>query len=148
MAELMPYPMPRFFFRVSWGETEIAFSEVTGLVVETEVIEYRHGNNKQFHKQKQPGMQKFGNITMKRGIFKDKADFYTWWNTVKLNTIERRNIKVTLQDENDAPVVTWNITNAWPTKVQSPDLKSDANEVAIETIEIAHEGITIKFGNN
>ena len=111
-------------------------------------IEYRHGNNKQFHKQKQPGMQKFGNITMKRGIFKDKADFYTWWNTVKLNTIDRRNIKVTLQDENDAPVVTWNIMNAWPTKVQSPDLKSDANEVAIETIEIAHEGITIKFGNN
>ena len=148
MAELTPYPMPRFFFRVSWGETEIAFSEVTGLVVETEVIEYRHGNNKEHHKMKMPGMQKFGNITMKRGVFKDRADYFKWWNTVKLNTIERRNIKVTLQDENDAPVVTWNISNAWPTKVQSPDLKSDANEVAIETIEIAHEGITIKFGNN
>ena len=64
MAELTPYPMPRFFFRVSWGETEIAFSEVTGLVVETEVIEYRHGNNKEHHKMKMPGMQKFGNITL------------------------------------------------------------------------------------
>jgi phage tail-like protein len=148
MPEPTPYPMPRFFFSVTWGTTEIAFSEVTGLTVETEVIEYRHGNNPQFHKQKMPGLQKFGNITLKRGVFKDRADYFAWWNTVKLNTIERRNVIVILKDENGAPVVTWNISNAWPTKVQSPDLKSDANEVAIETIELAHEGIAIKFGTN
>jgi phage tail-like protein len=147
MAEATPYPMPRFFFRVTWGETEIAFSEVTGLTVETEVIEYRHGNNKQHHKMKMPGLQKFGNITFKRGIFKNRQDYFDWWNTVKLNTIERRNLKITLQDEDDKPVVMWSVTNAWPTKVQSPDLKSDANEVAVETIEVAHEGITIKFGS-
>jgi phage tail-like protein len=140
------YPMPRFFFRVTWEGAEIAFSEVTGLNVETDLIEYRHGNNKEFHKVKMPGMQKFSNITMKRGVFKNRNDFFDWWNTVSLNTISRRTIVVTLQDEQDKPVVTWNIKNAWPIKVTSPDLKSDASEVAVESIEVVHEGITIKHG--
>jgi phage tail-like protein len=140
------YPMPRFFFRVTWEGAEIAFSEVTGLNVETDLIEYRHGNNKEFHKVKMPGMQKFSNITMKRGVFKNRNDFFDWWNTVSLNTIVRRTIVVTLQDEQDKPVVTWNIKNAWPIKVTSPDLKSDASEVAVESIEVVHEGITIKRG--
>jgi phage tail-like protein len=140
------YPMPRFFFRVTWEGAEIAFSEVTGLNVETDLIEYRHGNNKEFHKVKMPGMQKFSNITMKRGVFKNRNDFFDWWNTVSLNTISRRTIVVTLQDEQDKPVVTWNIKNAWPIKVTSPDLKSDASEVAVESIEVVHEGITIKRG--
>jgi len=145
MADII-YPMPRFFFKVKWGETEIAFSEVTGLAVELDVLEYRHGNSPSFHKIKQPGMTKFGNITFKRGIFKGKNDFFNWWNSVKLNTIERRDITITLQDEEDKPVVVWQVSNGFPTKVQSPDLKSDANEVAIETIEVAHEGIIIKNG--
>ncbi len=141
------YPMPRFFFRVTWEGAEIAFSEVTGLNVETDLIEYRHGNNKEFHKVKMPGMQKFPNITMKRGVFKNRNDFFDWWNTVSLNTIKRMTIVVTLQDETDKPVVTWNIKNAWPIKVTSPDLKSDASEVAVESIEVVHEGITIKHGS-
>jgi phage tail-like protein len=140
------YPMPRFFFRVTWEGAEIAFSEVTGLNVETDLIEYRHGNNKEFHKVKMPGMQKFSNITMKRGVFKNRNDFFDWWNTVSLNTIKRMTIVVTLQDETDKPVVTWNIKNAWPIKVTSPDLKSDASEVAVESIEVVHEGITVKRG--
>jgi phage tail-like protein len=138
------YPMPRFFFRVTWEGAEISFSEVMGLNVETDLIEYRHGNNKEFHKVKMPGMQKFPNVTFKRGVFKNQNQFYDWWNTVSLNTIQRRTIVVTLQDETDKPVVTWNIKNAWPIKVTSPDLKSDVSEVAIETIEVVHEGITIK----
>ena len=143
MAEEILYPVPRFHFKVKWGENEMAFSEVTGLNVETDPIEYRHGNSKSFHKIKMPGMQKFGNVSFKRGTFKGKNDFYEWWNTVKLNTIERRDITITLQDENDAPVVVWKVLRAWPIKVQSPDLKSDANEVAIESIDVVHEGIEI-----
>jgi phage tail-like protein len=144
MAEPVIYPMPRFFFRVKWDNTEIAFSEVTGLSVQTEVLEYRHGNNAGYFKTKMPGMQKYDNITLKRGIFKGQGDFFAWWNSVQLNTIQRKDITITLQDENDKPVVTWKVLRAWPVKVQSPDLKSDANEVAIETIELAHEGLEIK----
>jgi phage tail-like protein len=138
------YPMPKFHFQVEWGGSKIGFTEVTGLDVETEIIEYRHGASKEYSKTKMPGMQKFPNITMKRGVFASDNEYFTWWNTVALNTIERRDVTVSLLNENHEPVVVWKIKNAWPTKVTSTDLKADGNEVAIETIELAHEGLTIQ----
>lgn len=141
------YPLAKFHFQVEWGGTKIGFTEVSGLDVETEVIEYRHGQSPEFSKTKMPGMQKFSNITMKRGTFENDNEFYKWWNTVKLNTIERRDVTIKLLNESHDPVITWNVKNAWPTKVQSTDLKADGNEVAIESIEIAHEGLTIQNGD-
>ena len=138
------YPIPKFHFQVEWGGSKIGFTEVTGLEVSTEVIEYREGSTREYHKIKMPGMQKFANITMKRGTFKGDNDYYNWWNTVALNTIERRDLIISLLNEQHEPVVVWKIKNAWPVKVQSTDLKADGNEVAIETIEIAHEGLTIQ----
>jgi len=138
------YPVSKFHFQVEWGGSKIGFTEVTGLEVSTEVIEYRDGASREYHKIKMPGMQKFGNITMKRGTFLGDNEFYAWWNTVALNTIERRNLIISLLNENHEPVVVWKVKNAWPVKVQSTDLKADGNEVAIETIEIAHEGLTIQ----
>ena len=73
------YPLPKFHFKVDWNGTEISFSEVSGLSAETEVIEYRHGNSPEYHKIKMPGMQKFGNITLKRGTFKNRNDYFDWW---------------------------------------------------------------------
>ena len=142
MAE---YPLPKFHFSVEWGGTNLSFTEVTGLNVQTEVIEYRAGASPEYHKVKMPGMQKFENITLKRGSFKGDNQFYDWWNTVQLNTIERRDLTIKLLNESHEPVVTWAVKNAWPVKVQSTDLKADGNEVAIETLEIAHEGLTVKF---
>ena len=138
------YPLPKFHFQVDWGGTKIGFSEVSGLDVETEVIEYREGSSPEYSKLKMPGMQKFSNITLKRGVFKSDNEFYEWWNTVKLNTIERRDLVIALLDEAHEPKVVWKIKNAWPVKVQSTDLKSDGNEVAIETMELAHEGLTME----
>ena len=137
------YPLPKFHFEVDWGGTRIGFTEVSGLTVETEVIEYREGANPEYHKQKMPGMQKFGNITLKRGTFNSDNEYYSWWNTVKLNTIERRDIIIKLLNEEHEPVMSWKIKNAWPSKVESTDLKADGNEVAIESIEVVHEGLTI-----
>jgi len=141
------YPLPKFHFRVEWGGAKIGFSEVSGLSVETDVVEYRDGSSPEFHKIKMPGMQKFGNITMKRGTFQGDNDFFKWWKTVALNTIERRDVTISLLNENHEPVVVWKIKNAWPSKVQSTDLKSDDNGVAIETIELAHEGLVIQNGD-
>ncbi len=138
------YPIPKFHFQVEWGGAKIGFTEVTGLEVSTEVIEYRDGASPEYHKIKMPGMQKFSNITMKRGTFKGDNEYYNWWNTVALNTIERRDVVISLLNENHEPVVVWKVKNAWPVKVQSTDLKADGNEVAIETIELAHEGLTIQ----
>lgn len=138
------YPLPKFHFQVEWGASTVAFTEVTGLEMETEVIEYRDGVNPEYSKQRMPGMQKYSNITMKRAVFAGNNEFYDWWNTVKLNKIERRDLTISLLNEEHDPVMVWKVKNAWPTKIQSTDLKADGNEVAIETIEVAHEGVAIQ----
>lgn len=138
------YPMVKFHFLVEWGGTKIGFTEVSGLDVETEVVEYRHGASPEYFKTKMPGMQKYSNITLKRGTFASDNEYFDWWNTVKLNTIERRDITISLLNEEHSPVVVWKVKNAWPTKIQSTDLKAEGNEVAIETMELAHEGLMVQ----
>lgn len=138
------YPLVKFHFQVDWGGTKIGFTEVSGLDVETEVVEYREGSSPEYSKIKMPGMQKFSNITLKRGTFKSDNEYFKWWNTVKLNTIERRDVTISLLNESHEPVVTWKVKSAWPTKIQSTDLKADGNEIAIESMELAHEGLTIQ----
>jgi len=143
MAE---YPLPVFHFQVEWGGTRIGFTEVTGLEVTTDKIEYRDGASKEYHKVKMPGMQTFGDLTLKRGIFAADNEFYEWWNTVALNTIERRDITISLLNESHDPVVVWKVKNAWPTKVTSATLNASGNETAIETLVLAHEGLTMENG--
>lgn len=138
------YPLVKFHFQVEWGGTKIGFTEVSGLDVESEVVEYREGSSPEYSKIKMPGMQKYSNITLKRGTFKSDNEYFKWWNTVKLNTIERRDVTISLLNEEHQPVITWKIKNAWPSKIQSTDLKADGNEVAIESMELVHEGLTIQ----
>ena len=93
------YPLPKFHFQVEWGGARIGFTEVSGLDVETEIIEYRDGSRPEYTTSKIPGMQKYGNITLKRGVFASDNEYYNWWNTVSLNTIERRDITVSLLND-------------------------------------------------
>lgn len=137
------YPLPKFHFLVQWGGTRIGFSEVTGLDMQVEAIEYREGSSPQYSKIKMPGLHKFSNITLKRGTFAGDKEFYLWIKTVSLNTVERRDLTISLLNENHEPVISWKVINAFPVKVQASDLKSDGNEVAIETLELAHEGLDI-----
>jgi phage tail-like protein len=139
------YPLSKFHFQVDWGGTRIGFTEASGFTVETETIEYREGASPEYHKVQMPGMQKYTDITLKRGMMMGDNEFYDWWNTVQLNTIERRDITIKLLNENHEPVVTWQVKNAWPTKVESTDLKADGNEVAIETLVLKHEGLTVAY---
>ena len=140
----MPYPLPVFHFQVDWGGTQLAFSEVTGLNIEVQVIEYRDGSMPEYSMLKMPGIKKYGNITLKRGVTKADNEFYDWYNTIKLNTTERRDIIISLLNEEHQPTMVWKVRNAWPTKITSPDLKASGNEVAIEQMEIAHEGVVIE----
>lgn len=146
------YPLPKFHFQVEWGGTRIGFTEVSGLDVETEVIEYRAGNSPEYNKTKQPGLTKYSNITLKRGTFRSDSDYYNWWKENvnfeegnKTGSKFRRNLTISLLDETHAPIVIWKVKNAFATKVQSTDLKADGNEVAIESIELVHEGLTLEF---
>ncbi len=140
------YPLPKFHFRVEWGGSNIGFSEVSGLNIENKLIEYRDGSSPEYSKLKMPGMREFSNITLKRGVFAGDNEFYNWLNTISLNAVERRDITLTLLNENHEPVVVWKIKNAFPVKVQSTDLKADGSEVAIEQLDIAHEGLSIQNG--
>ncbi len=137
------WPIPKFHFQVKWDSQVISFQEVSGLDTETQLIEYRHGDSKEFSTMNMPGLKKFGNITMKKGTFKSDNKFWDWYNTIKMNTIKRIPITISLLDETGSPTMVWTLANAWPTKISGTDLKSDGNEVAVETIEIAHEGLTI-----
>jgi len=139
------YPLPKFHFQVQWGGTRIGFTEVSGLDSETEVIEYREGASPEYHKLRMPGMQKLSNVTLKRGTFVGDNEFFTWWKTTRtLATPERRDVIISLLNESHEPVFVWKVKNAFPTKVQATDLKAEGNEVAIETMELAHEGIEIE----
>jgi phage tail-like protein len=137
------YPLPKFHFLLDWGGTRVGFTEVTGLDSQVEVIEYREGNSKEYSKLKQPGLRKFSNITLKRGTMGDDKEFYLWIRGVNLQTVDRRNIIISLLNEAHEPVFSWKVKNAWPVKVQASDLKADGNEIAIETLEIAHEGLEL-----
>ena len=142
MAE---YPLPKFHFQVDWGGSKIGFTEVSGLEVTTEKIEYRDGSSPEYTKIRMPGMQTYGDLTLKRGMFLKVNEFYDWWNKHKLNQIERKDITISLLNEERHPVVVWKVKNAWPTKVTSTNLNSTANEAAIETLVLTHEGLTMEM---
>lgn len=137
------YPLPKFHFRVEWGGASVGFSEVTGLEIKNKAIAYREGSSPVFSTLQMPGMMEWSPLVMKRGTVAGDSDFYTWINTISMNTVERRDITVSLLNENHEPVFTWKALNAFPTKVQASDLKADGSEVAIETLEITHEGLSL-----
>jgi phage tail-like protein len=138
------YPLPVFHFIVNWGGTKVGFSEVSGLNIESQVIEYRDGVSPEYSSRKMPGLRKYANITLKRGIMSGDNEFYQWLNTTKLNTVERRDLIISLLNENHEPVMSWKVVNAFPVKVEGPGLKATGNEVAVESIELAHEGLVVE----
>lgn len=155
------YPFPKFYFKVSRPEKEfnnveeIGFTEVSGLDYQADLIEYRHGADQNFSKIKMPGLRKFSNVTLKKGViqgFKDaNAEFFTWIGdgksagTVRKRVDYRKNVVITLNDEEGHPVVAWTLTNAFPVKVAFTDMKADANEVAVETLELAIEDLSVEY---
>lgn len=142
--------MPKFRFNVDFGTelTNIAFQEVSGMDKEVQVIEYRDSNSAQFSTIKMPGIVKHGNVTMKRGVFVGDNTFWDWMSTITMNTVARRTVIIRLLNENNKVTMQWTLNNAWPTKISSTDLKSDGNEVAVDSIEIAYETLVIANTNN
>jgi phage tail-like protein len=136
--------LPKFYFSVALGSDEsVSFQEVDGLESETQVIEYRAGNSPIFYPLKMPGLGRVGNVTLRKGIFANDAKFWSWYSEIKLNTIERRTVIIRLLDESGSPKMTWTLNNAWPTKVSGTDLKSEGNEVAVESLELAFETMSV-----
>ena len=142
------WPMPKFRFEVDLGDdmNGIAFQEVSGLDVETQIIEYRKPNSPIFSDIKMPGIAKYGNVTMKRGVFVNDNSFWQWHQQINMNTIISSTVVIRLLDEAGAVNMQWTLSNAWPTKITITDLKRDINELNVDTLEIAYEQITIQSG--
>lgn len=104
-AEGATWPMPKFRFEVDLGAelTNVAFQEVSGMDVENQIIEYRKSNSKLFSTEKMPGIVKYGNITMKRGVFPNDNAFWNWHAEISMNTIKRRTVLIKLLDEDGKP---------------------------------------------
>ena len=119
------------------------FMEISGLDTENAVIEYREGADQiagsGAYLRKQPGLERYPNVTMRRGI----TDNLTLWTDLRQKvrdaTYKPQTLKVTLQDENHTPVRSWTLTNAWVFKLSGPSLNAKGNEIAIESIEVAYD---------
>ena len=138
-------PFPKSHFRVDCGMSSVGFTEVSGLNMEIQVVEYRVGSSKDFSMQKIPGLRKFGTISLKRGLTATDNEFFQWINTAALNNVERRNVTITMLDDEHNPVVSWKILNAFPSKVDYGTLDAKSNDVAIQQIDLAIEGFSVEF---
>jgi phage tail-like protein len=128
-----------FTIDIAGVATNISFQEISGLD-----IELGPGGSRSFSTIKMPGLQKSGNITLKRGVFGNDKRLIDWLNSIKLNRVTRSTITIRLLDERGRPTMTWTLSNAWPTKIAGPNLSAAGNEVAVETLELAYEGLTIE----
>ena len=145
MAGEFPYPYKGYRFKVEIDNVFVAgFSEVTGFDATIDVTEYREGDAKDNTVRKLPGLVKYSNITFKRGVV-DAIEFFTWLNEINQGKItpERKSVIVRLFDDSnqDTPVAEWKLVRAFPCKYVGPDLKGASSDVAIESIEFAHEGL-------
>lgn len=135
-------PYARFNFKVVIDAIQVAsFSEVTGLNAEVASIDYREGGDLTLTPRKVPGLSKYGNVTLKRGVTQELAIFQWIDKGMKGDVDRKASISIDLCDEQQKVVASWTLLNVWPTKYMAPDLKADASEIAIETLEFCHEGV-------
>jgi phage tail-like protein len=133
------YPLKKFHFQVDWAGARLGFTQICGLNFETDVIEYREGNSKTLNKIKLPGLVKYSNVVLKRGVFLNDFDFFAWWQSTILLSGFRRDVTIQLLDEEHKPVISWRLRNAWPCRLSYDCLNAETSEILIESLELAHE---------
>jgi phage tail-like protein len=119
-----------------------AFSEVSGLTAEGDAVDYREGTDLQPNVRKLTGLRKYTNITLKRGYTQDQS-LWRWYGNIVNGQADRRNVTIVLMNEARQPVVRWHAENAWVNKIEAPSFKAAGNEIAMESVELVHEGLTI-----
>lgn len=143
MARRDPYVSYRFLVHVD-GQLVAQFTECSGLQAETEVEEFQEGGENTLRR-KLPKASKWGALTLKRGL-SDSKELWDWYVARSKGDFDkgpRKSVTVILWNENtEDEVWTWDFADAYPTKWTGPDMKSDANAVALETLEFVHSGLT------
>lgn len=136
-----PYGQFNFLIEID-GVVKGGFSEASGLTTDTNIIEYREGAEQQGTTRKLPGLMKYNNIVLKRGWTKDKS-LWAWRKKVIDGKTQRNSGSIVLLDEARNEALRWNFREGWPSKWEGPALNAKTSEVAVETLEIAHEGLEL-----
>lgn len=138
------WPIPNFCFEVQCDSTRIWFQEVSGLDFDAHPIEYRDAHGERFSTVRMPGIAQQGEVTLKKGVPKGDANLPDWLKQIHMIMSKRTAVRISLVDEAGLPTMVWTLKNAFPAKITSPDLKRDGSEVAIESMVLVHEGLTIE----
>lgn len=137
------YPIPTYRFKVAVGAEEMACNAVSGLELSVETIEYKDGTGQVC---RMPGQRQPLTITLRRGVFKGRGQLYQWINSISLNQVEKKDISISLtNDAGNELLVTWNVTDAWPTRLSAPNFDASSNEIAIEEITLTADRLTVEF---
>ena len=135
-----PYRAFNFLVELE-GITRAGFREASGLDTSSDPVEYREGGEA-ITPRKLPGLIKYSNISLKWGMTDDR-ELWDWHNKVLQGKVERKNGSIILLDEAGAEKLRWNFRNAWPSKWSGPSFNATGNDVAIESLEIVHEGVEL-----
>jgi phage tail-like protein len=143
------YPLPVYNYRVEIGGEAIAFSEVSGLTIDYEVSTYKespvapHAGPRTFYF---PGQRNAVTVSLKKGLVRGVSIkmLYGWIQTVQTNQVEKRDVFIRLCDEKGDPVVSWKVSNAFPTKLTAPSFDAKSNDAAIETLELQADFISME----
>lgn len=143
------YPLPVYNYRVEIGSEAVAFSEVSGLNIAYETYTYKESPTgsgvagpRVFN---MPSQATATTVTLKKGIVPavSVAFLYNWIKDVQINQVEKKDIHVSLCNEAGEPLITWNINNAFPTKLEAPTFDANSNDAAIESMELTADSITM-----
>jgi phage tail-like protein len=136
-------PYLNFNFLVELGGDVVGgFSEADLPTGRIETVAYREGSDRTSAARLLPGRVEYGPLVLRRGFAGDAA-LFQWWHAVAQGNVDPRNVSVVLLDEQRQEVARWNLRNAWPSKWTGPALNAKGSDVAIETLELAHEGIEL-----
>lgn len=137
-------PFRGFNFRVEIdGLPVAAFMEVSGLTADRDAVDYREGTDPNIVR-KLPGLSKVTALVFKRGYIQDKS-LWDWYQRIMDGNTDRRNGSVILMNEAHQDVLAWSFVNAWPGKIEGPSLSATDNKVAVESMELQHEGLRIEI---
>ncbi|HEY3284045.1 MAG TPA: phage tail protein [Armatimonadota bacterium] len=120
-----------------------AFSECGGLTAEGDAVDYREGTDLISNVRKLPGLRKYTNITLKRGYTQDKS-LWQWYANIVNGVPDRRDVTIVLMNEQRQPVLRWHAESAWINKIEGPAFKAAGNEIAMESVELVHEGLSLE----
>ena len=137
------YPITAFRYTAKIGDDDIAFSEIAGLNIGYESTEYKEATTTGVRTLQVVGQRDVPTVTMKRGIFENSLDLYDWLNSMHTDDFTKKDIIISMLNNNNEAVITWKITNAFPTKFEGPSLDAKSNDVSFQSLEVKGDALII-----